>query len=183
MKFLFFTLIIATSTLIVNASPTLIYSPDKRFVVAWDDSYMGSPIGEIRSILLREMPHGDTPFSLVTFPRDTRVYWSPDSKKCFIINGPDDGGPQTWLFIAHDSGSQPNAVKIDLLKAIQDQYFAHSHNIWRGDITQVAWIDNQTLKLNAFDNNGTYTVMVRMDALGKPVIQKLERSKVPALGQ
>ena len=142
-------------------------------MVAWDDQDMGSPVGPIRSILLTQLPHGDTPFSLVTFPRDTRVFWSPDSKKCFIINGPDDGGPRTWLFVAKDSGPQPNAVKIEPLKSIQHEYYAHSDNLWRGDIVKVAWLDNATLRLDAWDKNGTYKITLKVDAPDKPVIEKL----------
>jgi hypothetical protein len=172
MKFLFFTLTVAISVLSSNAAPTLMYSPDKSFVVAWYDSDMGAPIGQVRSILLKQLPHGDTPFSLVTSPRDTRAFWSPDSKKCLIIDGPDDGGPRTWLFVAKDSGPQPNAIKVEPLKTIQDHFYAHSTDLWRGDIVKVKWLDNKTLSLDAFDNDGSYKMIVKIDAPDKPIISK-----------
>lgn len=172
MKFLFFTFVIATSTLTMSAAPTLVYSPDKRFVVAWDDNDMGPPIGEIRSILLTEVPHGGRSFSLVTFPRDTSVFWSSDSKKCLIINGPDDGNVQTWLFVAKDAGPQPNAFEIDPFNSLEKLFYKHG-DLYRYNITKATWADNRTLTLNAFDNDGVYRITVRIDSPNQPLIQKL----------
>ena len=175
MNLIAFTSIIAACALTVSAAPTLVYSPDKRFAVAWDDGDMGAPIGEIRSILLTEIPYGDRPFSLVTFPRYTRAFWSPDSKKCFIMNAPDDGNVQTWLFVAKDSGPQPDAFEIDPFKSLEKHFEDQDEKarLYRPGITDATWADNRTLKLDALDNNGKYNITLRIDSPNQPVIQKL----------
>ena len=135
---------------------------------------MGSPIGEVRSILLTEIPHGEIPFSLVTFPRDTRAFWSLDSKKCFIINGPDDGTVQTWLFVAKEAGTQPGPLKIDPFSSLEKLFYKHG-DLYRHNITQAVWTDNQTLTLNGFDNDGIYRITVRVESPNQPFIHKLIR--------
>jgi hypothetical protein len=161
----------ASSAVSLRADPPhVVYSPDKRFVTEWFDMGSDKSGDSTRSIFLLDLHHGDKPFSLVTFPRDTRAYWSADSKKCLIINGPDDGGPRTWLFIAKDAGAQPAAVAIQPLKSIQDYFYKHTGDLWRGNITKVAWVDNETVELSAWDQNGHYRIFVKMSAPDQPVV-------------
>jgi hypothetical protein len=100
------------------------------------------------------------------------VCWSPDSKKCLIINAPDDGNVQTWLFVAKDAGPQPNAIEIDPFKSLEKLFLRHG-DLYRYNITKAAWADNRTLTLSAFDNNGVYKITVNIDSPSQPLIHKL----------
>ncbi len=162
--------------------PSVLYSPDKAFVFAWFDTDTGAPVGEVRTILLKPLPQGSPVFTLVTYPRDTRAFWSPDSKKCLIINGPDDGGPDTWIFIANrtyeayetSADAPPCTVPIYPLKTLQINYYQNKGDLWRGNITKVSWADNETLLLRAWDKNGVYNITLKVNALDHPVIQKVK---------
>ena len=150
-------------------APHVVFSSDRHFVVEWFDTGTDKSGDETRSIFLLDLHRGDKPFSLVTNPRDTRAFWSADSKKCLILDGPDDGGPNTWLFIAKDTGAQPAAFPIQPLMQIQDYYFKYTGDLWRGNITKVTWVDNETLELSAWDRNGHYQIIVKMSAPDQPV--------------
>ena len=73
--------------------------------------------------------------------------------------------------MAKDSGPQPNALEIDPFKPLEEQF--NGHGIYRYNIVNATWADNETLKLDALDNNGTYKITLQIDALNKPIIQKL----------
>jgi hypothetical protein len=159
--------------------PTLVYSPDKAFVVAWFDTDIGKPIGETRSVILLQLPAGDKPFSLVTFPRNTLASWSPDSMRCVIIDAPDNGNTNTWLFTAKKSGTQSDAVPIDPLKPLE---LAFHHNwdgkhLWRPGISKATWMDNETIVFDARDNRGEYRITLHMDSLDHPVIERIPKEK------
>jgi len=174
-----FFLLLTFSTIALHAEvkPTLVYSPDKAFVVAWFDTDLGEPVGVTRSIILLQLPHGDTPFSLVTFPRDTRAFWSADSKKCLIIDGPDDAGPNTWLFISkNDAPSQPDAIRIYPLEPLSKAFEKRSGKFWRkwrNNIVKVFWQDDETLVLHAWDNDGSYDITIKMSDPNNPIIKQV----------
>jgi hypothetical protein len=155
--------------------PTCIYSPNKAFVVAWFDRDTGEPVGETRSVILLQLPHGDKPFSLVTFPRHTLAAWSPDSKHCVIIDAPDNGNTDVWLFTASNAATQSPAIPISPLKPLYEAFHANwdGHHLWRPGISKAVWKDNETLELEASDNNGAYKITISMNTPDKPAIVKV----------
>ncbi len=159
--------------------PTLVYSPDRAFVVAWFDTNIGKPIGETRSVILLQLPAGDKPFSLVTFPRHTLACWSPDSKRCVIIDAPDNGITSTWLFTARKAVVQSDAVPIDPLKPLELAFHENwdGRQLWRPGISKATWKDNDTLVFDAIDNRGEYRITLHMDTLDHPVIERIPKEK------
>lgn len=155
--------------------PVRVLSPDKAFVVAWVDADTGRQAGRTRTITLSQLPHGDALFRLVSFPRYTKAVWSPDSKHCLIMDAPDNGNTNTWLFTVKDPVANSKAVRIEPMKTMEDFFEDHpdGHHLWRPSIWSISWIDNNTVQIQAWDNNGEYKITLKMDAPDKPVIDKI----------
>lgn len=161
------------------AEPTYVYSPDKKFVVAWFDSDVIKAFKEsTRSIILQQLPAGDTPFSLVTFPRNTQACWSPDSKKCFIVNAPDNGNVDCWVFIGNDGEIQPHAIPIHPLEKLYKMFAKSIENhpggqVWRPGFYDATWSDNESLRMIVSDNNGKYRISFHASDPDNEVIEKI----------
>jgi len=175
----FIGLAIALSAFAQAENQNLIYSPNKAFVVAWFDTELGEPIGSARSIVLSELPAGNKPFSIVTVPRHTLAAWSSDSKRCVIINAPDNGNTNTWLFTAKKEGPQRDAIPIYPLRPLERTYYRHwdEHQLWRPGISEVVWKDNHTIVFSAADNRGEYKITLQINDLDHPSIDPIPQQR------
>ncbi len=152
-------------------------------VAFWVDTNPGEQFIEMRSIAVVAVPRGDPVFSLVTFPRYTLAVWNGSSNRCAIMNAPDNGNVFFWLVtlsVKDQWGEKKwKTTEFDPMKSIGEAFDANwdGHHLWRPGVTSMTWQDDQTLIVEAVDNNGAYTITVRTDNLSHPKIQKRQRKK------
>jgi hypothetical protein len=173
-RFLFLLFACTFPALIKAEETSEVKSPDKAYVISWvDRSVSGDPANEKRIITLKTVQDGRVLFSFTTQPRDTRAFWSSDSKKCFFLDGPDDGDVNTWLFLVGDIRTKPNVIQIFPLKPLIRHYEQLGGDLWRGNITDVLWYDNQTLDMLAWDKDGQFKIRLKTNDLDHPIMKKI----------
>ncbi len=149
----------------------------------WVDGDPGKPLGLLRTIGVVPIPRGDPVFSLVTFPRCTQAVWNESSSRCAIMNAPDNGNVYFWMVRQAGKEKWGEAIwkttPFDPMKSLAEAFLAHwdEHRLWRPGVLSMTWQDDQTLIIEAVDNNGAYSLTVSADDLDHPKIEKRQRKK------
>ena len=146
-------------------------SPDDKSVIAWADTDLGPPLGEIRSIFLRS-GDDESSFSLVTTPGHTDAAWSPSSSRCVIADMPDMGGPRTWLVTReNEDASAWKPRKIDPFRELEKTHYEHyeadpasvDQPMFRPRFLKIEWLSGTLLRFRGYCNTGTYLLTVDTD--------------------
>lgn len=141
-------------------SPVEYYSPDGNTLILVSDANLkGGAVKRIVSVI--SLMDSSSLAGFVSEPRHTEVYWNIESTRCAVIDAPDKGTIQLYMFSVK-KGSW-NIRELKPFTAIEEKFYAHFKQAqvvtpWRGAVANLKWLSEKKLKISVEDGLGVHDV-------------------------